>query len=516
MGKTILESFLGSPQNKRNKDTPDRSELDRSGIKSEPTPKVKTEEINYFTQELSKSGIRVSSLVDINNPLIYGTDAIRITRRSTQTLDTIKNGTNPSGDKGGLIGGAITAATTFSSKILGIPASILPTIVATDVNSGLYDSVQDSIDAKRGTELGKFLKSTGGGNPKTLGIQSVSGGIDLIKNALRRTLFGKPGMPALNNAGSPVYTFKLPYTQVQEEDGYKDVVAIRDESTASVSSLTPNPVNLKGISPIFGIERGSKLSLSPLGDRILTEKEPTKIDPTAEPIELTKYNQDKSYSGVESKRSDIYKESLEYKRKWSSTEDQLNLTKPESNTPDANLRLELVPFWIGLIRRSKKTHFRAMVTGISESVSPSWDSSKFFGNPFSYYTYTGIERSLSFSLKIYSLSVEELQINWQKIDKLTSYSYPTYETVNGSEFVVPPIVDFRLGDIYNKKIAYIESLSYTFPDESTWETDIDGLILPKIIDVSLTLKFIEQPDSVGNLYGAKSKGTINFTNNTVT
>ena len=58
--------------------------------------------------EQETGGIRISSLVEINNPLIYGNEATRIGLRSTPlTEDMIanrNNGGDGGGDGGGLIG----------------------------------------------------------------------------------------------------------------------------------------------------------------------------------------------------------------------------------------------------------------------------------------------------------------------------------------------------------------------------------------------------------------------------
>ena len=53
---------------------------------------------------------------------------------------------------------------------------------------------------------------------------------------------------------------------------------------------------------------------------------------------------------------------------------------------------------------------------------------------------------------------------------------------------------------YNNKTGFIESLSYTMPDTGNWETETDGSLLPKFIDVSLTIKFVEVPGSELALY----------------
>ena len=55
------------------------------------------------------------------------------------------------------------------------------------------------------------------------------------------------------------------------------------------------------------------------------------------------------------------------------------------------------------INKGQSVNFRATLSGITETTTPSWDSAKFIGSPFPYWTYTGIERSVSFNFKVYSV-----------------------------------------------------------------------------------------------------------------
>lgn len=172
--------------------------------------------------------------------------------------------------------------------------------------------------------------------------------------------------------------------------------------------------------------------------------------------------------------------------------------------------------------RSKATgqsvNFRATVTGISETVSPSWDSGKFIGNPFNYYTYTGIERSVSFNFKVYSTTPLQHVAAWQRINFLTGLAYP--QGYSGA-YAIPPFVTFTLGNLYKSKNCFIESLSYTVDENGGWEIGSvgvgeDGVVgiegatismkdykLPIIIDVNVTLKFVE---SVGTSQGGQYYG----------
>jgi hypothetical protein len=66
---TILELFKESPQDKAVNSAANES---KGGFKQDVT--------NFVQQELN--GIRKASLVDINNPLIYGNQAVRIATKN--------------------------------------------------------------------------------------------------------------------------------------------------------------------------------------------------------------------------------------------------------------------------------------------------------------------------------------------------------------------------------------------------------------------------------------------------
>lgn len=142
--------------------------------------------------------------------------------------------------------------------------------------------------------------------------------------------------------------------------------------------------------------------------------------------------------------------------------------------------------------------FRCSITGLTETSSPSWASNNFVGNPYKYYIFETVERSVSFNLQVYAQNPLELANNWSKLSNLTKLSYPLIE----NNMAHPNFTEFTLGDMYKNKVCIVESLSYTFPDNGTWETDVEGLLLPKFIDVAITLKFVEniEDGSIRGLY----------------
>ena len=239
-------------------------------------------------------------------------------------------------------------------------------------------------------------------------------------------------------------------------------------------------------------------------------------------VNFKTYSPDNSYTGESGE--EITKKSLELRYGISSGkskstdptgEDYINsIDENDENYTEEKKReyesKDLIPFWIGKvgIGNTKKTHFRALLSGISETVSPSWDSSKFFGNPYEFKTYTGISRGVTFSLFLYCMNENELLAMWDRVTSLTKYTYPI---INADTGIEPPIIDFRLGDIYNGKIGHISSLSYTYPDNGTWEIDPTKGLLPKFIEVSLTIDFIETMDTVNKLYSNPSGKSSNTT-----
>lgn len=447
-----------------------------------------------------KHGIRIKSAVDLNNPLLFGTDVLRIATRSTRTLEIMKEGrqiTNGEANNGligkgisKITGGKINSLNGIRNSIgdfLGLPQPLIPTVVAGKLGKGI--NVQDILDAKNGTELGKFLKQTGGGNPKTLLKQTAGSAITGAKELLRKKLFGAPAELRENLSPSSdknYYTDEETYTMVQTELDYK--APISKEDLANRYSI-----NLAKVSPIYGVDKDSKMWDTDLARDIRKDVD---TNPNLS-LRLSPYDSTTRYTGTPDERPFIVEQSLEEKYKLSSKSDGINLSSPsDTETKTADLeQMDLIPFWIGRKGVETKTHFRTLLSGFNETVSPEWSSNSFFGNPFKFYTYTGVERNVTFSLLIYCSNPVELAYNWEKINTLSMYTYPE---IGETQMVNPPIIDFRIGDIYNKKVGYISSLSYTFPDNGTWETDTEIGLLPKFIEVSISIQFIEQYSDVKN------------------
>ena len=464
--------------------------------------------------EQETSGIRIKSLVELNNPLIYGNEATRIANRSTSDVEEMTTSNGGSGTDGGLIGkglsklgidGGISGLRDKVNSKLGIPTNAIPTRLLgkegfTDLKS--TDPVTLDTYGDNGTEIGKFLKQTGGGNPKTIGKQALGKGIGVAKDVLRGALFGE-GAEEATNGTNLEYAVEFTdntnkYTEVKKT---QRLVSPDGAQKDLEKNSKLGGVKLQSVSPIYGLKRKEEDRRGWLQGREygMNSLENSRYSP-AEPKRSIVKDVDKD--GNPTNYFAETKMESEYRL---TNGDGLNTISPADDfTMEDNAFMKVgeevyrdfVPLWFKKIGATKPLVFRAIISGLTETSTPSWSGNKFIGNPYSFYTYSGVERSVSFNIKLMASSPIELNVIWERLKVLTSYTYPTiYKGLSN-----PPIIEFRLGSMYVDRVAYVDSLTYTIPDESNWETDGNIGYLPKTIDVALSMKFIESGGAEDRLY----------------
>ena len=556
--------------------------------------------------EQETTGIRIKSAVDVNNPLIYGNEATRIAIRSTPSVEKMKGATGGSGGDGGLIGkglGAITGGgfgrAVFGGQVnslseardgvnskLGIPSSAIPTYV--DGHGGLQKGKEPDTmitlgkikNDAAGTELGKFLKQTGGGNFRTIGRNIIGQGISLVKDKVRDTLFGSPISLGSNVASNQSYEYssfepysttirnaknnepeedKLQLVQSQAKEKIdelknktkdllkknkkideevedkstsdEEIYSVKneqlkvrdsketnlsiptDESNDEVKKDTDNKLTESAPLDEEEKERVDYSEGNKYSDIIRQEQTDDKSDGNFTRIDLSslpgKVDKEPTLSSTIRELNSAFSSENPYSKDMPTLEsmygmatsfDTLNADGKEGEnfTRKELEESDLVPVWIAP-KGGKSVHFRSVISGLTETVTPGWSTQKFLGNPYASYNYEGVERSLSFNLKMFCYSASELSNMWTKIQFITTNCYPSFEVVDTNKVVKPPIVEFRIGNMYKSKVSFIESLSYTIPDDSNWEV-VDGLQLPKIVEVAITMKFIENAGIEDTLY----------------
>ena len=154
------------------------------------------------------------------------------------------------------------------------------------------------------------------------------------------------------------------------------------------------------------------------------------------------------------------------------------------------------------LRDGKYIYFRGYVTGITENVNPSFTPTNYIGRSEPVYQYERAERDLSFNLRVYPANAIELNMMYEKIEKLTSLAYPEYlpETDNKSLVrMKAPFTELYMAHIGSRvkgQFGFIKSLSYTVNDSGDW----DALsALPRLFDISISYQILsKRPPSLRN------------------
>ena len=138
--------------------------------------------------------------------------------------------------------------------------------------------------------------------------------------------------------------------------------------------------------------------------------------------------------------------------------------------------------------------FRATFADISDTITPNWNETKFIGRSDKVYTYSGTDREMQISFKIFPKSLVEFPFLVEKLNMLAGANYPQYTK---SDFMIGPLVDLKIGDMYDFVPGYLTSFSMNIVESSTWEIDL--FEFPKNIDISLGFRYIgkRRPHGLG-------------------
>ena len=435
------------------------------------------------------TGLRI--LATTTSPMIYGTDILKFSRKTRGIVEDMKQGTGGAEGIGGKLTSFRAKGEKFGNELLSkigakLPEDLIPSriVLNSDFKKSKVSETMVTLTKLKsnsgGNLLGKLIKDNLQGRPNPN--QILGSALELGKKKLNTLLLGSPSQAAVNFAknGGDNYDIDSKYGDAMIGAQYlpDDLIDIRNDLSSKYVAYKTPEINL--------------------------------------PLPITNYIAVPTFSKepkqMYSKRKSIATEnSLEVKKGMRNGSDELNrIVQYESadglkpSGRDVNLPtlkdLDLVELKFWSVAKQAAVNFRATLTGITETVSPTWDTQKFVGNPFNFYTYSNIERSVNFAFKIYALNADELKACWQKINFLTNLTYP--QGYVGNIAVLPPFIRFTLGSMHVNKEAFISDLSYEIPDDAPWEIDADGLgmgeyILPKVVNVTMTLKLVE---TVGSTY----------------
>ena len=150
--------------------------------------------------------------------------------------------------------------------------------------------------------------------------------------------------------------------------------------------------------------------------------------------------------------------------------------------------------------------FRCTMTGYSDSFTPGWDRIDIMGRPDGAYLYTTFERSVSFNFTVAALSRSEMIPMWRKLNYLSTYTMPDFN--NSATRPSGPFMRISIGSLFKNTPGFISSLTYTVPDDATWDIaedakdTPDAKQLPMIVDVAMSFTIVGdfRPQLKGRAY----------------
>ena len=159
---------------------------------------------------------------------------------------------------------------------------------------------------------------------------------------------------------------------------------------------------------------------------------------------------------------------------------------------------DFIKFKFHDVVNNKPLIFRAILSGISDSVTPEWSGTRYVGRPDQVYIYQGAERKLNFNFEIYPKTKQEFPVLLEKLNYLVGLCYPTYTE---NHRMIAPFMNLTIGDMFKNSPGFLDSLSIEVNDTSTWEMQ-EGLQFPKHITCTCSFTYIGryQPSTLGKHY----------------
>jgi len=523
-------------------------------------------------------------------PVIYGLDFPRITNQNTQTLLTMKKAAEQ-GAAGGLddvIGQAVgnyagdaianlfnngkkaslppkpdltpialNAISDVGSRLLGsvLPGPMIPSKVAEEFGKGYYSNKNDYVrefdtnrkilDLKNKDKVPGFITNLLKPNKNILA-QSKDFLVSTASNIVSG--LAKAGASFLiKKAVGAITNKQMSYLILGPENAKKSDPSIPEQAKQWWSKNTYERTVLNSINPNYladqkDMEARHRRNIL---NKLVSEGKAS-IDPDTNMVDFPLAGVIPMDTALQKTVSDkikyqethdaSYKDSLFVKRGMSSNGDAFNLSNDimypgttalatDGKTPYDDYDLVRLKFYSEY--KGQTLQFRCTITDLQETFTPSWEPNKFIGNPFSSYTYGGIERSLTFKFKVFSMNLVEHINAWRRLNALAGLVYP--QGYRGEvNAVAPPIIALTLGNMYEKRNCFIEAMTFSVDENTPWEVGMNkklyanaimpaplkstgvigynmalddtltgkNFILPMIIEVDITLKFIESKSTV--------------------
>jgi hypothetical protein len=150
-------------------------------------------------------------------------------------------------------------------------------------------------------------------------------------------------------------------------------------------------------------------------------------------------------------------------------------------TPDGD-GSDFITLSIQSMTQGGSVNFKALITSLSDSFSPSWNDYNYVGRQDTIKAFKGITRSVSLGFKAVAWGNRETaKTLFKKLETLAKYT--TVGVPNSAGYLEGPLIRVTIGNILVSTLCACTSLKYDFnPAEYSWDTNAK---LPMLADVSM-------------------------------
>ena len=152
---------------------------------------------------------------------------------------------------------------------------------------------------------------------------------------------------------------------------------------------------------------------------------------------------------------------------------------------------------------SYEKYLRALLDNLDDSYTGEWGSSKYVGRAEKFYRYNGFDRQITLGFKIAAFSKEELFPIYQKLNILVGATAPTYG--KKGQFMRGTMTEITVGDYLVRQKGFMSNISLTWQSDYPWEINSDNLMVPHVLDVSITFTPIHDFNVSANLDASKGR-----------
>jgi len=173
-----------------------------------------------------------------------------------------------------------------------------------------------------------------------------------------------------------------------------------------------------------------------------------------------------------------------------------------NQTAEAELK-DFIKFRFKDVINNKFLVFRAILEGITDTVTPEYAEDRYIGRPDKLFVYQGVDRNIAFTFSIYPKTKQELPILMDKLNYLVGLCYPSYTE---GERMISPFIELTMGDMFKDTPGILSSLTISVEEQSTWEID-EKLQFPHFIKAACEFRHIGKyvPATTGKHYDLDRK-----------